>query len=322
MSPVPRDILPMLATPGKAFDSPGYTFEVKWDGVRALAYKENDAFWMQTRNLKAALPRFPELAGVASSVGAAEAVLDGEIVIVGVDGRPDFHLVRSRNAQKDPRVIEHASRSHPAVYIAFDCLFRDGESLMSKPLQERRQHLDSIVEPSDCAALSTGVTGTGVAYFDAVRAQGLEGIVAKSLEAPYLPGRRSPHWIKVRNVQSADCVIGGFVPKGRTLIKSLLLGLYDLRGTLRYIGHVGTGFSTRENEEIRRTLERLTTDSDPFSGISAAEARGAQWVIPEMVCSVEYLTWTPIGHLRHPSFQGLRHDKEAAACRLADEFAQ
>lgn len=319
MKPVPKGIRPMLATPGEPFDSGEYRFEIKWDGIRAIAYKDHGAFWIETRQLIPALPRFPELASVARRIRSSQAVLDGEIVVPGDDGRPDFDAARARSAQGSARAILQAQREHPALFVAFDCLFLDGEELFAAPLSHRIERLWEACEPTEPLLLSKGVVGAGTALFQQVSAQGLEGIVAKRLDSPYLPGERSVHWIKVRAVRRADCVVGGFVPKGERHLKSLLLGLYDA-DRLVYVGRVGTGFSLEENRSIRAALESLRAPDPPFAATPREAAKEAVWVLPRLVACVEYLTLTGAGHLRHPSFKGLRTDKEPSSCSVASEL--
>lgn len=311
----------MLPVPGEPFDSEEHSFEIKWDGIRAIAYKDGDAFWLETRNLKPALPRFPELARAARQIRASQAVLDGEIVVLGEDGRPDFDRARSRNAQKSASAILRSQKESPALYIAFDCLFLQGEELFSAPLADRIERLYEACVQGEALLLSKGVVGPGVALFKRIASQGMEGIVAKRLSSPYRPGERSRHWTKVRAVKEADCVVGGFVPKGEHHLKSLLLGLYD-GGRLIYVGHVGTGFSAAENRAVRAALDRLRTEKPPFAAIPPEAAKGALWVRPLLVASVEYLTLTGAGHLRHPAFRGMRTDKEAGACSVANELWQ
>lgn len=321
MTTVPRHIRPMLATAGEPFDSDRHRFEIKWDGIRALAYLDGSDFWLETRNLKPALPRFPELALAKEAIRAKSAVLDGEIIVPGPDGAPDFDLVRSRNAQKLPRVIEEASMLSPAVYIAFDALFRDGTSLLDEPLSSRLKHLEAIVEQSERIVLSKGIAGAGVAFFETIAGKGLEGVVGKDLESPYRPGVRSSDWIKVRNVKEADCVIGGYIPKEGHRFKSLILGLYDDDLSLHYIGHVGTGFSGQETFRLYEALSAMTTSSCPFATIPREEIRRSFWVTPRLVCTVEYLTLTGAGHLRHPTYRRLRFDKEPHACLINQELS-
>ena len=189
-----------------------------------------------------------------------------------------------------------------------------------QPLKDRLEHLEAIVDEGRHIILSKGVVGAGVAYFEAVAARGLEGVVGKDLASPYQPGVRSKHWIKVRNVAEADCVIGGYIPKGAHHFKSLILGLYDDLFNLHYIGHVGTGFSEQENACLREALSALETNSCPFATIPKEEVRGSRWVKPRLVCTVEYLTLTSAGHLRHPAFRRLRSEKEPRACLLKYEL--
>ena len=309
----------MLATPGQPFDSQEHYFEIKWDGIRAIAYKDGGDFRLETRSLRPALPRFPELAGVAGSIQAKRAVLDGEIVTLGEDGRPDFERVRARSAQSSPAAIRRAARENPALYIAFDCLFHGGEGLFATPLAERIERLREVCTPGGLLVLSKGVVGPGVAFFEQAASQGLEGMVAKRLTSPYLPGERSAHWIKVRAVKSADCVVGGFVPKGEFFVKSLLLGLYD-GGRLAYVGRVAAAVSAEENRSLRAALDRLRSADTPFSPVPPEAAGKAVWVLPRLVARVEYLERTSAGRLRHPLFKGLRSDKEPASCLLEAEL--
>lgn len=318
MKPLPRGVRPMLATAGRPFDSKEHYFEIKWDGIRAIAYKDGGDFRLETRSLRPALPRFPELAGVAGSVRAKRVVLDGEIVAVGDDGRPDFERVRARSAQASPAAIRRAAREHPALYVAFDCLFHDGEELFAAPLAERVERLWNVCDPGGFLALSRGVVGPGVAFFEQAASQGLEGVVAKRLSSAYLPGERSADWIKIRAVKCADCVVGGFVPKGELHVKSLLLGLYDGE-RLTYAGRVAAALPAVENRSLRAVLERLRTPDPPFLE-APPDAAGAVWVLPRLVAEVEFLERTKAGRLRHPRFKGLRFDKEPTSCQLATEL--
>ena len=173
-----------------------------------------------------------------------------------------------------------------------------------------------MVTPSPFLSAPKGQTGEGRALFAAVAEQGLEGVVAKALDSPYEPGIRSRSWIKVRNVHQAYCVVGGFVPKGPSSLKSLLLGLYDAQERLHFMGHVGTGFSQDESARIRKELEPLVTKESPFADVPMID-RSTRWVRPERVCTIEFLTVTEQGHFRHATYRGLREDKQPAECRLA-----
>ena len=319
MSPIPTGIVPMLATPGEPFDSPDFFFEVKWDGIRAIAYRDGSAFWIETRGAKQALPRFPELAGIRTAIRSEAAVLDGEIVVFGDDGRPDFDIARARNAQTSPAAIAASSARHPALFVAFDCLAIDGTSIMSEPFATRRDALLKGVRQTERIAVTHGVLRTGRDYFRALSGLGLEGMVGKALSSPYRPGIRSKEWIKVRSVKEVDCVVGGFLPKEPGLLKSLLVGLYDGDGELRYLGHVGTGFDSREAPVIRKALERIRSTDCPFGHVPLDAAKGAVWVLPRLVCRVQCLALTPNGRLRHPVYKGMRTDKAPRECLLETE---
>jgi ATP-dependent DNA ligase len=147
---------------------------------------------------------------------------------------------------------------------------------------------------------------------------GMEGTMIKELRSAYQPGKRTHHWVKVRHILQADCVIGGFVAKGAEEFGSLLVGQYDRNDQLIYIGHVGSGFTTAENMAIASALKRITRSAPPFAEACAA-TRATIWVEPVLVCVVEHLTWTSDGALRHPVFRGIRTDKETQECRLSSE---
>src|SRR5690606_17235700 len=162
-----------------------------WDGIRALAYRDGSSFWIETRNFRHALPRFPELAAVQYAIRNHEAVLDGEIVVLGPDGLPDFGAVRSRNAQEPPAAMPPPSAERPAVFVAFDCLVVGGRTIMAEPFGKRRAILIDTVATSEHAVVTHGVAEAGKAYFEALAGSGLEGMVAKALASPYRPGVRS-----------------------------------------------------------------------------------------------------------------------------------
>lgn len=322
MDEMPKRVSPMLAVSGSPFDSDEFAFEIKWDGIRAIAFLDHSHLWIESRNFKPLLPRFPELTGIKDRLEVKQAIVDGEIVVFGPDGKPDFDAVRARNAQKDPIRIADRMRRHPAVFVAFDCLFVDGKSLMSQPLSQRLERLNDILSEGGHLQKSRPVPCQGTAFFEAIKQKSLEGMVAKRLSSPYQPGVRSPHWIKVRNVKQVDCVIGGWIPKEKHRIKSLLLGLYDWKKNLEYIGSVGTGFSADDESALLAVLRPLRRMTSPFNAVAQSIAHSAQWVEPKVVCTVEYLTLTREGHLRHPVFRGLRTDQDAGRCLLDSEYDQ
>ncbi|MEW6521974.1 MAG: non-homologous end-joining DNA ligase [Bacillota bacterium] len=285
---------PMLAetAPGP-FDSDRHVFEIKWDGYRALAHVTAGACTFYSRHAKDLTPTFPALRAVAASVRSVPAILDGEIVAFDHNGRPSFSRLRRGGG--------------PVVYMAFDLLVTGGEPVMDAPWHRRRALLEEGMEPGEAIQLSPVVKGAGRALYRSVVERGLEGMMAKEMASPYLPGRRSGYWLKVRNVRTLDCVIAGVTAgKGRAL-GALVLACY-LHGELVSVGQVGTGFSEAEAGSI---LARLRARVPQPKG-----SRGVLWVEPQLVCSVEYLEFTPDLQLRHPVFRGIRPDVDPQSCRL------
>ncbi|MBC7106573.1 MAG: ATP-dependent DNA ligase [Firmicutes bacterium] len=304
----------MLAVPASPFSHPDFLFEVKWDGYRCLAYLEAGTT-LRSRNLRDLTPAFPELGGLHGRVEGLPALLDGEVAVF-TEGVPDFGALQERGRVERPERAAAAAARYPAVYLAFDILYHRGKSLMERPLRERKEVLLASVRPGPHLAVPEGAGGEeGEAYFAAAVKAGLEGVVAKRLDGPYLPGRRSPLWRKIRAVKGADAVICGFEPgSGGRPLGSLILGAYR-DGRLVYIGKVGTGFTEAEALALYRTLEALRVPT-PSLPVPREDLRRPRWVRPCLVCTVHYAALTREGRLRHASFRGLRHDKEPAECGL------
>jgi DNA ligase D-like protein (predicted ligase) len=295
---LPEFVPPMLAKPGEPFDSDEYLFEIKWDGIRALAFVEPDGYRLIGRNRTDFRPRYPELAFLADLEPGT--LLDGEIVVLE-DGRPDFSAVMSREHSTSPRRIEVLSRTTPVTFIVFDLLHDAWEPLVEHSLAERRAALERIV--AGCGdphlVFSDGVVGGGVEYFDQVTTHGFEGVVAKRLDSPYEPGRRTGAWTKMKKVHTAHCVIVGFEPDGEDDLKSLVIALLD-DGELRCVGKVGSGLT----HAMRRRLNGLLRERERKTPLIDTGIKG-RWVEPEFYCKVSYLERTREGNLRAPVFLGL-----------------
>ena len=192
------------------FDSTEHFFELKWDGIRAMAFLEEGRLRLLSRTSRDITASFPELADLPGQVGARSVVLDGELVCLDSDGRPSFPLLQRRLGAAGRR----GGRDNPVHFIAFDLLYLEGRSVMAEPLYSRKSRLHEIVRPSDMAQVCDLVDGDGAAFFQATCQHGLEGIVAKEKSSPYLPGRRSPHWLKVKRVRESEFVIGGYTFSG------------------------------------------------------------------------------------------------------------
>ena len=296
---------PMLATPWPApFVDPGWLFEVKWDGVRAILSWDGEHLGLQSRTGRDVTDTYPELKGF-SPAGAC--VLDGEIVAVDNQGHPSFPALQKRIGIAGGMRAGEAARTNPISYVVFDLLF-DGEDLIDRPIEERFERLGAMELPAPLVR-SAVVETEGDALFAAVEERGLEGVVAKRRGSLYRPGERSPDWRKIPHVRIVRAVVGGFKPGGggRTgTFGSLALGLWE--GTrLRWIGSVGTGFDDAALQAIRAALDEMTSGESPFRGDPDLPA-GITWVVPHLVARVEFKEWTNAGRLRAPSFKGFVAD--------------
>ncbi|MFB9839442.1 non-homologous end-joining DNA ligase [Actinoallomurus acaciae] len=297
-----------LLRPELPEDDENWAFELKWDGVRAVAYVRSDGLALISRNDKDMAPSYPEL-GALTGMIREPVVLDGEIVALR-DGRPDFGLLQSRMHVQRP--TGELVRSTPVAYYVFDLLRRGDRSLLAEPYTARRRELEELGLNTDPVFTPPWWAGGGEAVLAASIEQGLEGVVAKPLTSPYLPGRRGP-WIKVKNVRHQEVIVAGWTPgEGRRadMIGSLVLGVYDDHA-LRYIGNVGTGFTENSLHELADRLRPIERPDNPFdTTVPAAVSRTAHWTEPELVGEVAFSEWTTDGHLRHPSWRGLRPDKQ------------
>jgi len=309
--PLLGKIAPMLAAAAdEPFDSPEFTYEAKWDGVRTIAFVDGGEVRLQTRNLLDCTRQYPEGTQVAEAMtGAYQAIVDGEIVALDEKGVPSFQRLQPRMHVTDDSTVRKLRRSTPVIYQVFDLLYADGEDLTRKPLRERLRRLDEALTPMGAIRRSEGFVGTGVALFEAAKEQGLEGIIAKRLDSTYQPGARSPAWVKVKAFRTMDCVVGGWTAGqgGRaSTLGALLLGVYR-DGKLEPVGHVGTGFDERTLRDLLATLEKHESPTSPFATMPRVN-QPARWCMPELVCEVEYVEITRDGTLRHPTYRGLRPD--------------
>jgi bifunctional non-homologous end joining protein LigD len=308
---------PMLATLGKAGMVGGgdrWAFEMKWDGIRALVEVRDGGVRLVSRNGNDLTAAYPELQDVPAAVHARSALLDGEIVAIGKGGRPDFGLLQQRMNLVGAADIETVRRRVPVHLMVFDLLEVDGRPLLDETYDERRRLLADTVRSAGVVQVPPEFSGAGRTVDEAMEASrslGLEGVVAKRRESTYTPGRRSGAWVKLKHHSAQEVVIGGWRPGqgGREgAIGSLLLGIPD-GGALRYVGKVGTGFTSRSLTEIASRLAPLERSENPFSDIPRPDAKDAHWVEPRLVGEVEFAEWTGPGRLRQPSWRGWRDDK-------------
>jgi bifunctional non-homologous end joining protein LigD len=309
-NPEPGSITPMKATladlPG---DEENWGFEIKWDGVRAIAHYEPGRLHLISRNGLDITAQYPEIGRIGRQLGSRKVVLDGELVAFDDDGRPSFQRLQPRMHVTSEAEIRRRQRQVPVAYVIFDLLYVDGRPLLEEPYEARRQELDRLDLRGPSWQVPEYHRGEGSALREATRERGLEGIIAKRLDSRYRPGRRTRDWLKIKNVRSQELVIGGWLPgKGRRdgELGALLVGYYT-DAELRYAGKVGTGFDADALKLLRRRLAPTERAGSPFTG--RQPEKGAIFVRPELVCEVTFSEWTRAGTLRHPSYQGLREDK-------------
>jgi bifunctional non-homologous end joining protein LigD len=286
-------------------------YEVKWDGVRAIAFLENEAVRLQSRTGTRCERQYPELAVIPHQLAARSAILDGEIAVLDGKGVSQFHLIQPRIANTDPNTITHLVRSTPVVYFVFDLLYLDGYDLRNVELSRRRELLESILTPSPVLRLSEAFPASaGEALLEAARETGLEGILAKRAGSRY-ESKRSSDWLKIKIVGRQEFVIGGFTePQGdRAYFGALVLGVYK-DGQLQWAGNVGTGFDQKSLAHLYSLIQPLVTKQCPFAERPKPD-KGMTWVKPELVAEVKFSNWTPDNRLRAPVFLGLRGDKPA-----------
>jgi bifunctional non-homologous end joining protein LigD len=313
--PIPKGLKPMAATLSTLPpDDESWGYEIKWDGIRALAYCEAGRLRLESRTLRDITATYPELRALGAELGSTDAVLDGEIVAFDDSGRPSFERLQGRMNLASESAVRRRMGDNPVTYMIFDVLYLDGRMLIDLPYTERREHLDGLGLGAPNWQTPSYHPGDGQGLLDLTKKRGLEGLVAKRLDSRYLPGRRTRAWLKVKNVMSQELVIGGWLPgQGRRAgaIGALLVGYRedeDGERHLRYAGRVGTGFSDAELDHLVSLLEPLRTDKSPFTG--RQPPRDAIFVEPELVAEIEFREWTATRTLRAPSYKGLRPDKE------------
>ena len=314
LEPMPAHVAPMLARSGAAPTGAGWSYELKWDGVRAVAYSEPGRLRLESRNGIDVSERYPELHRASRALSTHRAILDGEIVGFDEAGHPSFSALQPRMQLASPARARRLAESSPVSYVIFDLLWLDGHSLLGRSYDERRAALAALALDGDRWLVPAALEGGAREVLAATAAAGLEGVIAKRRDSVYEPGRRSGAWIKLKNVHRQELVIGGWVGgEGRRSgrIGALLVGVHDDGGALRYAGRVGTGFSEAELERLAEALGPLARERSPFAPGPASPPAGAHFCEPRLVCEVEFREWTRDGLLRQPSFVGMRDDKDA-----------
>jgi bifunctional non-homologous end joining protein LigD len=311
----------MLAVPSKALptDDGSWAYEMKWDGMRALVGVEDGDVWLTSRAGNDATGRFPEIAPIADALGGVDALLDGELVALDDDGVPSFERLQPRMQAHGHAAVRDRASVQPVVLMLFDVLWLAGRSTCELPYTERRMLLERLelagsswqTPPTTFGAVGKGA---GDAVLETSRTLGLEGVVAKRVDSPYRPGRRSDSWRKVKTTLGQELVVGGWLPGAGRLegqLGSLLVGYHDADdGSLHFAGRVGSGIDATKRELLVRALAPLRRDDSPF--VATPKLPSPQWVEPELVVEVAFHEWTSQGVLRAPRYRGLRDDKPAS----------
>jgi bifunctional non-homologous end joining protein LigD len=305
-------MLATLATESSLDDEHEWAFEMKWDGVRIVAYLSDGRVKLLSRSGRDDTAAYFELAEPLAALGCTQAVLDGEIVVTDVAGVPRFSLLQPRINLSKPAEIAAAAARYPVQLMLFDLLQLDGRSLIRQPYEERRLALETLVpaQPGSRVQVPPVFEGDLAAALHTSLTLELEGVMAKRRGSIYQPGQRAHTWLKIKHRRTQSVVVGGWRPgKGNRAggIGSLLLAIPGPEG-MRYAGRVGTGFSTRSLAEAKRKLAPLARPDNPLLDVPREDAGDAYWVEPTLVGEVDYSDVSDSGRLRHPVWRGWRPD--------------
>lgn len=307
---------PMLATAADLPTGAGWAFEVKWDGVRAIAECSGGHARLYSRRDNDRTGTYPELTALAGML--PDGIVDGEIVALR-NGVPSFEALQERMNVDDPRRVAQLVNHTPVTLMIFDLLRLDGLDLCPLPYEQRRATLEEL-DLNGPQWITAPVFDDGPATLAASRELGLEGVIAKRLRSPYVPGLRSRDWLKVKSLRTQEAVVGGWAggEKSRTgQIGSLLLGIPTGDGRLRYVGRVGSGIAGATLTRLTEVLTPLVTGTSPFAEPPPRrDARQLVWCQPECVVEVAYASWTASGVLWHPRLRGIRYDKIPSEVRV------
>src|SRR5690348_6295398 len=320
---MPDRVEPMAATlASRPFSDPDWLYEIKWDGYRVEAVVRDGKVKLWTRNLKDAETYFPGLLSPPTWIEANEAIVDGEVVAVDDEGRPDFSLLQERISQRRTGSAAAAGSGPapgPLVYQVFDLLYLDGRSLLKVALEDRKRLLRSVLRETSRVRFASHVVGEGEAFMEAARGRGLEGVVAKLRRSRYEPGRRTPAWIKLKIRPEQELVVGGWTPgEGNARdLGALAVGVFE-GDKLRFAGKVGSGFTAATRKRLLAAMAPLTIDAPPFDpppprdyrGRWGGDLNGVTWIRPDLVIRAELGGWTRDGVVRQTSFKGIEEGRD------------
>jgi bifunctional non-homologous end joining protein LigD len=315
-APMPREVSVTLSKiADKVFSDPNWLFEIKWDGIRTVAFVENGDVRLFARSKRDVTAEFPEFQDLAKHLRAGTAILDGEIVTLDENGRSDFQKLQNRFGVTKPS--QKLINDVPLTYYLFDVLYCNGFDVRKTPLLQRKELLRQILRGENRVRYSEHQLEKGKELYAAAEKQGLEGIVGKQIESPYT-GNRTSSWLKFKIVNELDAVIVGWTAPRRTrqYFGALVLALYDDKNELQFIGSVGTGFDQRTQKDLLAQLEKLRVARSPLRNPPKLR-EDVEWVRPEMVARIKFANWTEDNHLRAPVFLGIRKDRTPEDCTFS-----
>jgi len=313
-APMPRSVsLTLASLSEKPFSNPDWLFEVKWDGVRGIAYLSNGEVAVRSRAGREISLEYPEIRDLANQLDATEAIVDGELVALDSAGRSNFQKLQNRAGVRNPS--QQLLESIPATYYAFDLLYCDGYDLRKAPLEQRKHLLKQILRPNSHIRYSEHEIEKGKELYEAARQQSLEGIIGKKRDSAYV-GQRTSLWLKFKIVNELDAVVCGWTAprRSREFFGALVLGLYD-GPQLEFIGSVGTGFDYAKQKEIYEQLQKLRQAKSVFRDVPNLKEK-IEWVQPQLVARVKYGNWTDGQRLRAPVFLAMRTDVSPKECTM------
>ncbi len=318
-SSFPSSIRPMLASLAKKpFSDSNWLFEPKLDGYRTLAFIRNGEAKLVSRNGLIVSQKYPDLIQKLNKQETQEMVLDGEVMALNENGRSCFQCLQDHWNRKTLKGSDGTNVKHSIIYYVFDILHLNGYDLRNVPLYQRKNLLASTLSPSGNVRSVEYFENDGLALYEASIKLGLEGVIAKLRDSIYEQGLRSHNWLKVKSIQSDEFVIGGYTQgtgNRANTFGALLLGSYDDKGQLVFVGHVGSGFDEKKLAELQLKMDAIRIEDDPF--IATPPLNGpVTWVKPELVAEVKFAEKTQEGYLRIPIFLRLREDKSPAEVHL------